>query len=92
MWYKDASEQVDVENYYITGGMLLPSFYQNYWYGMQQVAGKWRYIDPTGPVIRPSTYRLAPAGACVLPSLVGQQQQLTSHDTHAHILSPLPFR
>jgi hypothetical protein len=46
-----------VESYYITGGMLLPNYNQMYWKGLTLVAGKWRYIDPTAPVIRPSTYR-----------------------------------
>jgi hypothetical protein len=49
--------QVDVENYYITGGMLLPSYNQMYWMGLAVSGGKVRYIDPTAGLWRPSSYK-----------------------------------
>ena len=49
--YISAAEQVDVENYYVSLGVLFPKYHMTYWLGLQGNSSffpaQWSWVDPT---------------------------------------------
>ncbi len=49
--YVSAAEQVDVETYYTSLGVLFPKFHRTYWIGLQGNSSlfpaQWAWLDPT---------------------------------------------